>query len=63
MENTKEYCNGKSHNTDYRYVGEVDGLHEFIDGDKRELFVRRSSAPHGWHLRHGAYFYEFVRSV
>ena len=63
MENTKEYYNGRSHNTVYRYVGETGGLHEFTDGEKRELFARRSSAPASWHLRHGAYFYEFVRSI
>jgi hypothetical protein len=50
--------------SNYVYVGfdRASGLHEFAEHDKAELFARRKSAPAGWHLRRGAYTFEFVRS-
>jgi hypothetical protein len=48
----------------YIYHGPTaDGLHCFTQGTKRELFAKRKAAPAGWHLKRGAFTYEFCRSV
>lgn len=47
----------------YEYVGlDKSGLHVFKQGDKHELFAKRTTPPAGWHLKRGSYFYEFCRS-
>jgi hypothetical protein len=48
----------------YTFVRKThDGLYEFATGEgKRELFARRTSYA-GWHLKRGAYVYEFCRSA
>jgi hypothetical protein len=49
----------------YAYQGydRESGLHVFEEDGKRELFARTKSGPAGWHLRRGAYCFEFVRSA
>jgi hypothetical protein len=48
--------------SDYRYCGMQDGLHAFEEHGKRELFTKRKNVA-GWHLRRGAWSYEFCRSA
>lgn len=52
------------HDEPYIYEGPTaDGLHCFSQGGKRELFAKRKAGPAGWHLKRGAFTYEFCRSV
>lgn len=47
----------------YRGFDAASGLHVFVTNDgKRELFARRKDSMAGWHLRRGAYNFEFCRS-
>lgn len=49
----------------YTYAGfdRGSGLHKFTQGGKLELFAKRKGGYAGWHLKRGAYCYEFVRSA
>lgn len=49
----------------YSYVGldRASGMHIFEQGGKRELFRRTRSAPCCWHIKRGAYCFEFIRSI
>jgi len=47
----------------YTYSGCAGGLHVFTDSaGRRQLFRRTMRAPACWHLKRGAYCFEFVRS-
>ena len=47
----------------YRFTGRRNGLYEFATREgKRELFARRKAFA-GWHLKRGAFVYEFCSSV
>ncbi len=41
----------------------VTGLHQFAQGAQIGLFARRKSAPASWHIKRGAYCFEFCRSA
>jgi hypothetical protein len=51
--------------SEYQYLGPWNGYYAFVNPDtgKAELFARRKTAPSGWHLIRGAYFYEFCSSM
>jgi len=47
----------------YSYIGKREGLHLFKTREgKMELFARKLSCA-SWHLKRGAYNFEFVRSL
>lgn len=51
----------------YRYIkyDATQGLHVFREegSPNAELFVSRRTAPAGWCLKRGGYYYEFVSSL
>lgn len=49
----------------YTYGGydKARGLHIFLQSGKREYFSRTRRAPACWHLKRGAYCFEFVTSI
>lgn len=51
--------------SDYKYDGRLSaGEHVFVFLEiKCEVFAKRKTAPSGWHLKRGGYYYEFCRSI
>ena len=49
----------------YVYEGfdRASGLHILSHGGKRGLFSRTKNEPPSWHIKRGAYCFEFVRSA